>query len=98
MATVVWSDRASDDIDGIIEYISKDKPIAAKHLAQRIVKRTKLIASFPRLGRVVPGEEETTREIIYGNYRIIYEIHEFALGGPEIVILTIHHSSRQLDL
>jgi toxin ParE1/3/4 len=47
-----------------------------------------------RLGRVVPevGLEEY-RQIVYGNYRIVYRI-----SAGTIFILTVRHFSRLLDL
>jgi len=48
---------------------------------------------FPESGRVVPEfEKSEIREIILGNYRIIYRY------SPDLVeILTVYHSSRLLN-
>ena len=49
---------------------------------------------FPKVGRVVPeSDRDDIREIIHGNYRIIYR-----LINDEAQILTGHHSARLLDL
>lgn len=51
-------------------------------------------ARFPASGRIVPElQNEAVREIVLGNYRIIYRNHE-----TFIAILTIYHSARLLDV
>jgi toxin ParE1/3/4 len=54
------------------------------------VERLKI---FPEVGRSVPNfNDDKLREIIFGNYRIIYEIKK-----TSIEILTIWHSKRLLN-
>lgn len=49
---------------------------------------------FPESGRVVPElNRKEIREVIIGNYRIIYRIR-----GELVEILTVYHSSRLLDV
>ena len=49
----------------------------------------------PELGRIVPELElENIRELIEGNYRIIYRKSEKQI----IEILTIHHSARDFNV
>ncbi len=49
---------------------------------------------FPESGRIVPElKRKEIREIILGNYRIIYRIK-----GELVEILTVYHSSRLLDV
>jgi toxin ParE1/3/4 len=44
-------------------------------------------------GRIVPEKgEESVRELIEGNYRIIYEV----VSDNLIYILTVYHSARDL--
>jgi len=47
----------------------------------------------PLLGKIVPEfDKDTFRELIEGNYRIIYKV----VNDSQVDILTIHHSSRDL--
>jgi plasmid stabilization system protein ParE len=47
------------------------------------------------VGRIVPELAiETIREIILGNYRIIYRIWE----EEEVQVVTVHHGARLLDV
>ena len=57
------------------------------------VEDLETIADFPMMGRIVPEIVDTAiRELLLGNYRIIYR-----LNGEVIEILTIYHGSRLLD-
>jgi len=69
-----------------------DKPAAALKWAENIQERTNNLKRFPKLGRVVPeiGRSEI-REILEGEYRIIYRIE-----SKVISILTIYHSKQLL--
>jgi plasmid stabilization system protein ParE len=50
------------------------------------------LKSFPRIGRRVPeADEETIRELLYHNYRIIYRIRK-----DFVEIITVVHGRRDL--
>jgi plasmid stabilization system protein ParE len=59
-----------------------------------VFSATSILEQHPFAGRVVPeyGRHEL-RELIRGNYRIVYRI----IDDLTIDIITIHHCSRQLD-
>ena len=89
-----WTAQALDDIEAICAYIERDSVIYARIFARRIVDRTSALEAFPRVGRIVPeSDRDDLREIIDGNYRIIYR-----LLHDEVQILTVHHSARPLDV
>ena len=74
MATrITWSPRAANQLETICEYIAEDSPAYAQIFAQKVMSVVKSIPSFPRAGRIVPEYgNETLREKIYSNYRIVY--------------------------
>ncbi|MCC5930143.1 MAG: type II toxin-antitoxin system RelE/ParE family toxin [Cyclobacteriaceae bacterium] len=75
------------------EYIAKDSPKYADLTVDRIFAKTEKLKDYPEIGRNVPEINNTKiRELIEGNYRLIYEIKD----PDKIEILTIHHSSRLL--
>jgi toxin ParE1/3/4 len=50
-----------------------------------------LLEKSPKMGRRVPEtNDDSIRELITGSYRIIYKIRT----EKEILIITVHHSSR----
>ena len=89
---IVWSPLAIDRITEIAEYISEDSPRSAEKLIDSVFKKVSRLKKYPESGRIVPELEiSRIREIIYGNYRIIYGIKREA-----IIILTIRHSRQIL--
>ena len=95
MAQINWTDQAKADIQNIIDFLAAQSETYAKIQVQRIFEKTDLLATLPRLGRVVPElEYENVREILVGPYRIVYHI----LSSERIDILSIHHSARPLSL
>ena len=93
MVRINWTFRAKDDLKDIAEYISKDSKRYAKLQITRLKTRTRILKTQTRSGKIVPElNRENIRELIEGNYRIIYKI----VQENQIDILTIHHSSRDL--
>ncbi len=94
MAVINWTHRSVNDLRNIAEFIEKDSVKYASLTIQRLMNAAHLLEENPRIGRKVPetGHKDKIREIIKGNYRIIYQIANEDL----INILTVHHSSRKL--
>ena len=94
MVQINWTLQAKKDLKEIAEYISRDSKIYAKRQVLKIRNRTIILITQPYSWRVVPElQEEIIRELIEGNYRIIYKI----VSNNRIDILTIHHSARDLQ-
>lgn len=95
MVQINWTLQAVSDLEDIANYIAKDSKKYAKLQIIRIKSRTKILATQAYAGKIVPEINQTDiRELVEGNYRIIYKIIDL----NNIVILTIHHSSRDLGL
>ena len=93
MVTVRWTPQATEDLESIIEFIADDSPHYAQLFAINSIKAVERLWDFPDLGRIVPEfDDPDIREILLGNYRIVYRIQK---GSVEI--LTIYHGSRILD-
>ena len=94
MARLIWIPQALDDIEAICKFIDRDSNHFAHLFANKIFEIAKTLESFPNAGRIVPeSNQESIREILYGNYRIIYRVLD-----DEVQVVTVHHSSRLLDL
>jgi plasmid stabilization system protein ParE len=90
MDEIVWSSRAINDADLIFRYISLDSKYHAEKWLRKVSERTTILLTHPNLGRVVPERnDQSIREVIEGNYRIMYKI-----SGTRIIIYRIIHSSR----
>jgi len=95
MAKVVWSPSALGDFKAILAYIAKDAPVAAKRFGQKLLARTRQLRTSPLLGGyVLEDESRTYRELIHGNYRVIYRCEA---DGKAVYIVAIHPAARLLD-
>ena len=87
-----WSVRALTRLDTIHTYIAQDNPAAAQRILQQIVRRAGQIAAFPGSGRRVPDyARDDVRELIEGEYRLIYRIL-----ADRIDVLTVMHCAQLL--
>jgi len=92
MFKVIWSNRSLQDLKDIKIFISKSSPKYANITLNSIINLTKYIESNPYFGRIVPEiNDKVIREIIKGNYRIIYTFDQTSIN-----IITVHHSARDL--
>jgi len=88
-----WSEQSLNDLIGIAEYIARDSDRYAKLTVRRIREKTQILKTNPFAGRIVPEiNNPEIRELIMGNFRIIYLI----VSKSQIDILTIYHSARVL--
>ena len=93
MARINWSDQALDDLDAICNFIARDAPRYAQVFANRVFESVERLELFPKSGRIVPELQlETIREIIFGNYRIVYRLKQ-----KEVEILTVFYAARLFD-
>jgi toxin ParE1/3/4 len=93
MVEIRWTDQSLEDINNIAEFIAKDSERYAKIQVQRFFDKTEVLIYHPNSGRIVPETgDKSTRELILGNYRIIYLI----VNSKQIDILTVHHGRRLL--
>ena len=84
------TETAKDDLCAIKHYISKDNPAAAKKWIERLRKRARNALDAPYSGRKVPElSKDDIRELIEGNYRIVYQVFE-----NRLVVLTVFESHR----
>jgi addiction module RelE/StbE family toxin len=86
---VHWTETAQAHLDAIHAYIAQDSPAYAKHMVDRLTRRSQQIAKFPLSGRRVPEYDvEPIREVIEGSYRIIYYIK-----SDQIAVLAVIHGA-----
>ncbi len=89
MARIFWTREALRDLELIGDYLLELAPSAATPQLARLVDAMEPVASFPRMGRVVPEFGlEHLRELVVDNFRIVYEI-----GGETVYVLSIFHAA-----
>ena len=92
MAQIIWSPEATRDLEHIGENISKDSPRYATATITKLYHAIEQLDTFPRSGRMIPELQiESRRELIVGNYRIMYRVFD-----DTCEILMILHMKRDV--
>jgi plasmid stabilization system protein ParE len=91
---IVWSPLTVERALQIVDYIAQDKPMAADKWIHTVFLKVKQLRSNLEIGLVVPEiNERQFRELIYGNYQVVYHIET-----KQISILTIRHGKQILPI
>jgi len=91
---IIWSPLSLERVAEIADYIARDNLTAAERWVNEIFKLVEQLEDLPKLGRIVPEiERDDFREIIKGNYRIIYRVEP-----EQVSILTVRHGKQILPL
>lgn len=94
MAEVRWTPQAAEDLEAATDFIARDSRHYASLFAINLLKAVERLGYFPESGRIVPERNDPTiREVVFGNYRIVYRCRL-----TTVELLTIHHAARPLDL
>lgn len=94
MTRITWAPQAIEDIEAIRTFVTRNSAYYADLLVERIVEAVGRLETFPRSGRMVPeAGDESLREVLYGNYRIVYRVKPDA-----IEVLTVFHGAYLLRL
>lgn len=94
MVQIKWTKLATEDLKSIYDFIARDSIKYAKIEVIKLKSRTHILKTNPLAGKeVTEASNKKFRELIEGNYRIIYKI----IDSVNIDIITIHHSSRNLN-
>ena len=93
MEQIKWTKLALKDLDSIDDYISQDSPYYAQKTIESILERVKILTTQPQSGRIVPEfEKKEIRELMIGNYRVVYKIYP-----KKISIIRVHHAARDMS-
>ena len=78
---ITWSPLAADQVRDIASYIALDKPSVAEQWIDEIFGSVEQLTDFPKSGRIVPELKiNNIRELVQGNYRVIYKIQETSIS------------------
>jgi addiction module RelE/StbE family toxin len=94
MARLIWTESALQDLDAIADYISLDKPEAAKKFVQRVFRDVERLIDFPDLGSR-PKELSGTayRHLVIAPVRVFYRV-----DGEDILIIHVMRGEKLLRL
>lgn len=92
MADVIWTEPALDSLKNLFEYIAGDSFVYAERVVTHVLNAPKKLADFPFCGRMVPEfQDKNIRELIYGSYRVIYQIRQNIC-----YVVAVIHGSRDI--
>lgn len=86
---IIWTNQSLDKLNKFVDYIARDDADAAEKWALNLIDQTDQLIEHPESGRIVPEyNDPTLRELIFGNYRLIYRIRK---DENTIYIQTVWH-------
>ena len=91
---IIWSPLASEKLSEIAEHIALDKKEAALKWVNTIFEKVEKVTTFPNQGRIVPElKNNRYRELIIGNYRVVYKVLD-----NDIYVLTVRNLKQNLSI
>ena len=89
---VRWAETAYGDLEQIAQYIARDSEFYAASFVTEMLNAARSLGEFAERGRVVPElREPSIRELLVGNYRLVYVMRHEA-----IYVLGVIHAARDL--
>jgi len=72
---LIWTERASGDIEAIVRYIARRNPSAAAEIGFGIYERVQILIQHPEAGTILDElREGDWRKLIYRRWKIVYTI------------------------
>ncbi|TAG99876.1 MAG: type II toxin-antitoxin system RelE/ParE family toxin [Sphingobacteriales bacterium] len=94
MVKIVWTDFAINDLNEIGNFISENSVRYAEITVDKLFKSVEILVNNCFVGRVVPEfEDETIRELIRGNYRVVYRI----VDDFRIDVITVNSCAKPIE-
>lgn len=74
---LVWTERASSDIEAIVRYIARRDPSAAGRIGMGIYDRVQILLVHPEAGSVLEELRQAGwRKLIYRRWKIVYTLRD----------------------
>jgi toxin ParE1/3/4 len=86
MKRLLYSDVAADDLKGVLHYIARDKPIAARSFVDAIIATCNSIAQNPEMGTRRDDLAPSLRLFTHQGYGIYYR----NLGDNVLIERVLH--------
>jgi plasmid stabilization system protein ParE len=72
---LIWTERASSDIEAIVRYIARRDPKASGRIGLGIYERAQILLRHPEAGTVLDElRDGRWRKLIYRRWKIVYQV------------------------
>ena len=93
---VLWTERALQDLNGVLASIAEGDPLAAERLGTRMLNQVRMLELQPEMGKFVkPHPRGEYRRLVQGNYLIYYK---HLPDNQRVEIAHIWHGARRPPL
>ncbi len=86
---VEWSAKALADLDRFAEFLHREHPSIAQHVAAEIIAKVQVFPEHPQLGRPIAGRDKY-REIVLQIPGASY-VFQYRFDGGRLVMLRVFH-------
>ena len=77
---LVWTEKASSDIEAIVRYIARRDPSAAARIGLGIYDRAQILLQHPEAGTILDElREGGWRKLIFQRWKVVYTIRGDAI-------------------
>lgn len=74
---LVWTEKASNDIEAIVRYIARRDPSAAARIGLGIYDRAQILLEHPEAGTILDElREGGWRKLIFRRWKIVYTMRD----------------------
>jgi toxin ParE1/3/4 len=92
MPAVIYAPEADDDLEGIVDYIARDKPTAAREWLVKVRATCQILAKNPQVGEVREGFGVAgCRSFSVGNYVVFFRPVDDGIEVSRVI-----HGSRDM--
>jgi toxin ParE1/3/4 len=95
VTAIRWTEPASTDFLGIVEWLAARNPAAAVRVGRRILEAVEVLETHPYLGKI--GRSPDTRELNVARYPylVVYSVEAAAIVSepPRLVVLRVLHGA-----
>ena len=92
---ITWSPLAVERVIEYSEYIALDNPAASIRWVDDIFDKVEILQVSPEVGRnIAEIKDKKFRELIFGNYRIIYHLEKINIS---ILTVRLHRQILPID-
>jgi len=72
---LIWTEKASSDIEAIVRYIARRNPNAAARIGLGIYERAQILLEHPEAGTILDElREGDWRKLVFRRWKIVYTI------------------------